>query len=41
MSVAGLCSIMCGAMWAAEETKTADRLNDATALFKEIKSTPL
>jgi lipid-binding SYLF domain-containing protein len=27
-------------MWAAEETKTTDRLNEAAALFKEIMSTP-
>jgi lipid-binding SYLF domain-containing protein len=40
MSVAGLCSMVCGAMWAAEETKTNERLNDAAALFKEIMSTP-
>jgi lipid-binding SYLF domain-containing protein len=39
-SAAGLCSIMCGAMWAAEETKTNDRLNDAAAMFSEIMSTP-
>jgi lipid-binding SYLF domain-containing protein len=39
MSVAALCS-MSGAMWAAEETKTADRLNDAAALFHEVMSTP-
>jgi lipid-binding SYLF domain-containing protein len=31
---------MCGAMGAAEETKTADRLNDAAALFHEVMSTP-
>jgi lipid-binding SYLF domain-containing protein len=40
MSAAGVCSMMCGTMSAAEETKTADRLNDAAALFNEIMSTP-
>jgi lipid-binding SYLF domain-containing protein len=30
----------CATMWAAEETKTTARLNDAAALFKEIMSTP-
>ncbi len=40
MSAAGLCSIMCGAIWAAEETKTIDRLGDAAALFKEVMDTP-
>ena len=30
----------CATMWAAEETKTTDRLNEAAALFKEIMSTP-
>lgn len=27
-------------MWAAEETKTTDRLNDAAAMFSEIMATP-
>jgi len=36
ISVAGLCSTM----WAAEETKTADRVNDAAAMFSEIMATP-
>ena len=36
MSVAGLCSTM----WAAEETKTNARLNDAAAMFREIMGTP-
>jgi len=40
MSAAGLCSILGSAMWAAEETKTNERLDDAAALFKEIMSTP-
>ena len=40
MSAAGLCSFMCGAMWAAEETKTTDRVNDAAAMFSEIMGTP-
>jgi len=40
MSAAGLCSFMCGAMWAAEETKTTDRLNDAAEMFSEIMGTP-
>jgi SH3 domain-containing YSC84-like protein 1 len=31
---------MCGAIWAAEETKTIDRLGDAAALFKEVMDTP-
>jgi len=31
---------MCGKMWAVEETKTTDRLNDAAALFNEVMSTP-
>ena len=34
------CSILGSAMWAAEETKTNERLDDAAALFKEIMSTP-
>jgi lipid-binding SYLF domain-containing protein len=44
LSVAGVCSgvfsLMGTAMWAAEETKTNERLNDAAALFKEVMSTP-
>lgn len=40
LSAAGLCSILCAAMWAAEETRTSERLDDAAALFKEIMSTP-
>jgi len=36
MSVAGLASMM----WAAEETKTNERLDDAAALFQEIMGTP-
>ena len=36
ISLAGLCSIV----WAAEETKTNDRLDDAAALFREVMSTP-
>src|ERR1039458_1620280 len=37
MSVAGLCSMVCGAMWAAEETKTNERLNDAAADRKSTR----
>jgi lipid-binding SYLF domain-containing protein len=40
MSAAGLCSMMCTAMWAAEETRTNERLDDAAALFNEVMSTP-
>jgi SH3 domain-containing YSC84-like protein 1 len=40
MSAAALCSAMCTAMWAAEETKTNERLDDAAALFNEVMSTP-
>jgi len=40
MCAAGLCSIMCGGLRAAEETKTTDRLNDAAAMFTEIMATP-
>ena len=36
ISVAGLCSMM----WAAEETKTNERLDDAAAMFSEIMATP-
>jgi lipid-binding SYLF domain-containing protein len=36
MCITGLCSTM----WAAEEPKTIDRLNDAAALFHEVMSTP-
>ncbi|HTT61645.1 MAG TPA: lipid-binding SYLF domain-containing protein [Bryobacteraceae bacterium] len=36
LTLAGLCS----AAWAAEESKTVDRLGDAAALFDEIMSTP-
>jgi len=39
MSAAGLCSMMC-TMWAAEETRTNERLDDAAALFNEVMSTP-
>jgi len=35
MSVAGVCS-----MWAAEGTKTIERLDDAASMFSEIMSTP-
>jgi len=40
MSAAGLCSMMCPATWAAEETRTNERLNDAAALFNEVMGTP-
>jgi lipid-binding SYLF domain-containing protein len=36
VSVAGLCSMM----WAAEATKTKERLNDAAAMFSEVMATP-
>ena len=36
ISVAGLCSML----WAAEETKTNERLDDAAAMFSEIMATP-
>jgi SH3 domain-containing YSC84-like protein 1 len=40
MSAAGLYSMMCTAMWAAEETRTNERLDDAAALFNEVMGTP-
>jgi len=40
MSAAGLGCMMCAAMWAADEPKTNERLDDSAALFKEIMSTP-
>src|ERR1700683_2795296 len=40
MSAAGLCFMMCPATWAAEETRTNERLNDAAALFNEVMGTP-
>jgi lipid-binding SYLF domain-containing protein len=40
ISVAGLCSIMCAPMCAAEETKTNERLDDAASMFSEVMGTP-
>jgi lipid-binding SYLF domain-containing protein len=40
LSATGLCSVTFGALWAAEETKTNERLDDAAAMFSEIMSTP-